>query len=92
MRACVHIYCVKELYEEAMDLALKVGHGRGVLVEECAYVCVPVDVCVCVCVCVYACICVTSQLSTGHIANLILIHTIHCLQNAHTFSCQFCTS
>lgn len=26
-RACVHIYCVKELYEEAMDLALKVGRG-----------------------------------------------------------------
>ena len=88
MRACVHIYCVKELYEEAMDLALKVWHGRRVLVQECVYECVPVDMCVCACVCV----CVTSQLSTGHIAKLILMHTIHCLQNAHTFSCQFCTS
>ena len=27
-RACVHIYCVKELFEEAMNLALKV-RGRG---------------------------------------------------------------
>ena len=27
--ACVHIYCVKELYEEAMDLSLKVGGVQG---------------------------------------------------------------
>ena len=49
-RACVHIYCVKELYEEAMDLALKVRHCRAVYMCGGACVCVHVRMCVGACV------------------------------------------
>ena len=47
-KACVHIYCVKELYEEAMDLALKVRHCRAVYM--CGGVGVPAFVSMYVCV------------------------------------------
>ena len=61
-KACVHIYCVKELYEEAMDLALKVRHCRAVYM--CGGVgcllCVHVRMCggeACVCGCMCGCMC-----------------------------------
>ena len=47
-KACVHIYCVKELYEEAMDLALTVSRCRAVYmcVGACVHAFVTMYVCV----------------------------------------------
>ena len=66
-KACVHIYCVKELYEEAMDLALKVRHCRAVYM--CGGVGVPafVSMYVCVGVHVWECMCGGACVGVKHV-------------------------
>ena len=75
-KACVHIYCVKELYEEAMDLALKVRHCRavymcgvcvGVHAFVSMYVCVGVHAFVSMYVCVWVHVCVGACVGVKHV-------------------------